>query len=107
MKKRALALILSVVTALGMLTACGGSTGASSSGEPAAATEEATEVGEPVESTIYPTPAGVTYKAIAEGKSAPDWAEYEGLITEIKSKTDIELRLRKRREEGVIMTLIG
>ena len=72
MKKRALALILSVVTALGMLTACGGSTGASSSSEPAAATEEATEVGEPVESTIYPTPAGGTYKAIAEGQSAPD-----------------------------------
>ena len=85
MKKRALALILSVATAMAMLTACGGSTGASTSTEPAAASTEAAavetaEVGEPVESTIYPTPEGVSYTAIAEGKSAPDWTEYEALI---------------------------
>ena len=59
MKKRALALILTVATAMAMLTACGGSTGASTSTEPAAASTEAAaveagaaEVGEPVESTI-------------------------------------------------------
>ena len=74
MKKRALALILSVATALTLLTACGGSTGASSSGGAAGGETEATaEAGEAVESTIYPTPEGVSYTAIAEGKSAPDW----------------------------------
>ena len=115
MKKRALALILSVVTALSMLTACGGSTGASTSSEPAAETEEATEetaeataeateVGEPVESTIYPTPAGVTYTAIAEGKSAPDWSEYEALITEIKTTTDMENRVAlMHKAEDILM----
>ena len=88
MKKRALALVLSVVTALSLLTACGGSTGASTSTQTQEAAGEATG-----ESTIYPTPEGVTYKAIAEGKSAPDWSEYEALITEIKTTTDMENRV--------------
>ena len=112
MKKRALALILSVVTAMGMLTACGGSTGASTSSEPAAeaSTEaaavetEAAEAGEPVESTIYPTPEGVTYTAIAEGKSAPDWTEYEALIKEIKTTTDMENRVAlMHKAEDILM----
>ena len=112
MKKRALALILSVVTAMGMLTACGGSTGASTASEPAAeaSTEaaavetEAAEAGEPVESTIYPTPEGVTYKAIAEGKSAPDWTEYEALIKEIKTTTDMENRVAlMHKAEDILM----
>ena len=112
MKKRALALILSVVTAMGMLTACGGSTGASTAGEPAAeaSTEAAAvetqtaEAGEPVESTIYPTPAGVTYKPIAEGKSAPDWSEYEALIKEIKTTTDMENRVAlMHKAEDILM----
>ena len=111
MKKRALALILSVVTAMGMLTACGGSTGASTSSEPAAASTdaaavetEAAEPGEPVESTIYPTPEGVTYKPIAEGKSAPDWSEYEALIKEIKTTTDMTNRVAlMHKAEDILM----
>ena len=113
MKKRALALVLSVVTALSLLTACGGSTGASTSTQTQEATEEkegeaapeaTAEVGEPVESTIYPTPAGVTYKAIAEGKSAPDWSEYEALITEIKTTTDMENRVAlMHKAEDILM----
>ena len=112
MKKRALALILSVVTAMGMLTACGGSTGASTASEPAAeaSTEaaavetEAAEAGEPIESTIYPTPEGVTYTAIAEGKSAPDWTEYEALIKEIKTTTDMENRVAlMHKAEDILM----
>ena len=112
MKKRALALILSVVTAMGMLTACGGSTGASTASEPAAeaSTEaaavetETAEAGEPVESTIYPTPEGVTYTAIAEGKSAPDWTEYEALIKEIKTTTDMENRVAlMHKAEDILM----
>ena len=111
MKKRALALILSVVTAMGMLTACGGSTGASTSSEPAAASTdaaavetEAAEPGAPVESTIYPTPEGVTYKPIAEGKSAPDWSEYEALIKEIKTTTDMTNRVAlMHKAEDILM----
>ena len=111
MKKRALALILTVATAMAMLTACGGSTGASTSTEPAAASTEAAaveteaaEVGEPVESTIYPTPEGVTYTAIAEGKSAPDWTEYEALIKEIKTTTDMENRVAlMHKAEDILM----
>ena len=111
MKKRALALILSVATALTLLTACGGgSTSASSSNDAAEeqteeTAEEGTEdaagageataeaPGEAVQSTIYPTPEGVTIKAMAEGSSAPDWSEYEALITEIKTTTDVENRV--------------
>ena len=111
MKKRALALILTVATAMAMLTACGGSTGASTSTEPAAASTEAAaveadaaEVGEPVESTIYPTPEGVSYTAIAEGKSAPDWTEYEALIKEIKTTTDMENRVAlMHKAEDILM----
>ena len=111
MKKRALALILSVVTAMGMLTACGGSTGASTSSEPAAASTdaaavetEAAEPGAPVESTIYPTPEGVTYKPIADGKSAPDWSEYEALIKEIKTTTDMTNRVAlMHKAEDILM----
>ena len=110
MKKRALALILSVATALTLLTACGGSSGASSSGS-AAPAQEATEPaeaaeasGEAFESTIYPTPAGVTYTAIADGKSAPDWSEYESLITEIKTTTDVENRVAlMHKAEDILM----
>ena len=112
MKKRALALILSVATALTLLTACGGSTGASSTStgstqkEEAAATEEAEagEAGEAVESTIYPSIDGVSYTAIAEGKSAPDWSEYEALITEIKTTTDMENRVAlMHKAEDILM----
>ena len=110
MKKRALALILSVATALTLLTACGGSSGASSSGSAAPAQEaaepaEAAEAsGEAFESTIYPTPAGVTYTAIADGKSAPDWSEYESLITEIKTTTDVENRVAlMHKAEDILM----
>ena len=111
MKKRALALILTVATAMAMLTACGGSTGASTSTEPAAASTEAAaveadaaEVGEPVESTIYPTPEGVSYTAIAEGTSAPDWTEYEALIKEIKTTTDMENRVAlMHKAEDILM----
>ncbi len=110
MKKRALALILSVATALTLLTACGGSTGASSSGSAAPAqeaaepAEEAEAPAEAVESTIYPTPAGVTYTAIADGKSAPDWSEYEALIKEIKTTTDVENRVAlMHKAEDILM----
>ena len=110
MKKRALALILSVATALTLLTACGGSSGASSSGSAAPAqeaaepAEEAEAPAEAVESTIYPTPAGVTYTAIADGKSAPDWSEYESLITEIKTTTDVENRVAlMHKAEDILM----
>ena len=99
MKKRALALVLSVVTALSLLTACGGSTGASTSTQTQEAAGEATG-----ESTIYPTPEGVTYKPIAEGKSAPDWSEYEALITEIKTTTDMENRVAlMHKAEDILM----
>ena len=99
MKKRAIALVLSVVTALSLLTACGGSTGASTSTQTQEAAGEATG-----ESTIYPTPEGVTYKAIAEGKSAPDWSEYEALITEIKTTTDMENRVAlMHKAEDILM----
>ena len=99
MKKRVLALVLSVVTALSLLTACGGSTGASTSTQTQEAAGEATG-----ESTIYPTPEGVTYKAIAEGKSAPDWSEYEALITEIKTTTDMENRVAlMHKAEDILM----
>ena len=110
MKKRALALILSVATALTLLTACGGSTGAASSGSAAPAqeaaepAEEAEAPAEAFESTIYPTPAGVTYTAIADGKSAPDWSEYESLITEIKTTTDVENRVAlMHKAEDILM----
>ena len=110
MKKRALALILSVATALTLLTACGGSSGASSSGSAAPAqeaaepAEEAEAPAEAVESTIYPTPAGVTYTAIADGKSAPDWSEYEALIKEIKTTTDVENRVAlMHKAEDILM----
>ena len=110
MKKRALALILSVATALTLLTACSGSSGASSSGSAAPAqeaaepAEEAEAPAEAVESTIYPTPAGVTYTAIADGKSAPDWSEYEALIKEIKTTTDVENRVAlMHKAEDILM----
>ena len=120
MKKRALALILSVATALTLLTACGGGSSSGSSAAPAqeaaepAEAAEATEAAEAAEgteapaeafeSTIYPTPAGVTYTAIADGKSAPDWSEYEALITEIKTTTDIENRVAlMHKAEDILM----
>ena len=113
MKKRALALILSVATALTLLTACGGSSSASSSGsaapaqeaaEPAEAAEGSEAPAEAFESTIYPTPAGVTYTAIADGKSAPDWSEYEALIKEIKTTTDVENRVAlMHKAEDILM----
>ncbi len=125
MKKRALALILSVATAAALLTACGGGSASTSApaadaasasasaaeetAEAAEGTEEAApaetaEVGEPYESALYPTPEGVTYAPIREGSSAPDWSEYEALITEIKTTTDMENRVALMHQaEDILM----
>jgi peptide/nickel transport system substrate-binding protein/oligopeptide transport system substrate-binding protein len=113
MKRRALALILSLATATALLTACGGNNSGSDATKAAteaattAAATEATEAAsgeEGFESTIYPTPDGVTYKAIAEGKSAPDWTEYEALITEIKTTTDVAHRVElMHKAEDILM----
>jgi peptide/nickel transport system substrate-binding protein/oligopeptide transport system substrate-binding protein len=91
-----------------MLVGCGTST---SAGTPAPAaegtatttTEAAASKGTDA-STLYPTPEGVTYKAASYNAAAPDWSEYDALINEIKTTTDVENRVKLMHQaEDILM----
>ena len=99
MKKAVVSLL-----AVAMLAACGTDT---SAGEPAAtdATEpEGTAEVVEFESTLFPTPAGVTYTAASYNAAAPDWSEYDALINEIKTTTDVDNRVQLMHQaEDILM----
>ncbi len=66
--------------------------------------EDTSEEADGFESTIYPTPIGVSYTEIEKGKSAPDWSRYDELIAEIKATTDMEKRVAMMHEaEDILM----
>lgn len=100
-KKQVLAGILAAVTAISM-TACGSTS--SSSGTTAASEADSAAATEVYESSLYPTPDGVTYKGASYNSAAPDWTEYESLIKEIKSDTDTADRVAKMHQaEDILM----
>ena len=72
MKKFAVSLM-----AIAMLAGC-------SSSQPADGADSGDQGAEAFESTLYPTPEGVTYTASATNAAAPDWSKYDELVDEIK-----------------------
>lgn len=94
--KKALASLLAVA----MLAGCGSSSTSSTTTDDSASAT----TGEAFESTLYPTPDGVTYTASATNSAAPDWTEYDALIEEIKTTTDLEERVQLMHQaEDIVM----
>lgn len=89
MKKKIFVTVLVAVMALSMLSACGENGGGSS---------------DVYESKLYPTPDGVSFKASQKNKAAPDWKEYDSLIEEIQTTTDMTERIAKmHKAEDILM----
>ncbi|MDO4804376.1 MAG: ABC transporter substrate-binding protein [Lachnospiraceae bacterium] len=87
MKKKVFAALLAGVLAVGMLSACGGS---SSSGSSTPA--DTSDAGTSTEyDDLYPHIEGVELKA-KDDTAAPDWTEYDALIEDIRMETDTAKR---------------
>ncbi len=110
MKKRAFALVLAAVMTAGMVAGCGNAASAPTTAEPAAdQTEEAASAATEAAATETAEVAGVwnpevAYTASAKNPSAPDWAAYDQLISEIRTDMDLEDREAKMHEaEDMLM----
>lgn len=94
MKKKIFVTVLVAVMALSMLSACGENGGGGNGGGSS----------DVYESKLYPTPDGVSFKASQKNKSAPDWKEYDSLIEEIQTTTDMTERIAKmHKAEDILM----
>lgn len=94
MKKKIFATVLVAVMALSMLSACGENGGGGNGGDSS----------DVYESKLYPTPDGVSFKASQKNKAAPDWKEYDSLIEEIQTTTDMTERIAKmHKAEDILM----
>ena len=92
MKKFAASLL-----ALALLAGC--SNGAADGGS-----GEGGSTGEAYESTLYPTPEGVTYTASATNPAAPDWAKYDELVDQIRTTLDMSERVTLMHQaEDILM----
>lgn len=94
MKKKIFVTVLVAVMALSMLSACGENGGGGNGGGSS----------DVYESKLYPTPDGVSFKASQKNKAAPDWKEYDSLIEEIQTTTDMTERIAKmHKAEDILM----
>ncbi|MDO4413979.1 MAG: ABC transporter substrate-binding protein [Erysipelotrichaceae bacterium] len=84
------------ILAAAMLVGCTQST-------PAASDDEG-QSAEAFESTLYPTPEGVTYTASATNAAAPDWSKYDELVDEIRTTLDMDERVKLLHQaEDILM----
>ncbi len=87
---------------LALLAGCGSSTSSTTTTTETSGDSTAAEVSN--ESTLYPQPEGVEYTASSYNSAAPDWSEYDALIDEIKTTTDVEERVTLMHEaEDILM----
>lgn len=94
MKKKIFVTVLVAVMTLSMLSACGENGGGGNGGGSS----------DVYESKLYPTPDGVSFKASQKNKAAPDWKEYDSLIEEIQTTTDMTERIAKmHKAEDILM----
>ena len=78
MKKFAVSLM-----AIAMLAGC-------SSSQPSGGADSGDQDASAFESTLYPTPEGVTYTASATNAAAPDWSKYDALVDQIRTTLDLD-----------------
>ena len=97
MKKKIFVTVLVAVMALSMLSACGENGGGGNGGGSS----------DVYESKLYPTPDGVSFKASQKNKAAPDWKEYDSLIEEIQTTTDMTERIAKMHKAEDILIKTG
>ncbi len=104
MKKKVLAVLLTVATA-SSLAACGSSSQNSSAADVAEENADAASTSEEGSSdSLYPQPEGVEYTGASYNDAAPDWTGYDELISQIKSETDYEKRTELMHEaEDMLM----
>ena len=122
MKKKALALVLASVMAGSLLTACGdASAPVATSGTSAEATTEASEAS--TEAAAGSTEAAQTVATNADGiedwvtkvglkakdgeEQAPDWSEYDKLVSEIRKDQDLEDREAKLHQAEDMLMATG
>ncbi len=85
--------------ALALLAGCSSSTPSGSTDTDGGNTE-----GEAFESTLYPTPEGVTYTASSTNAAAPDWAKYDELVDQIRTTLDMDERVSLMHQaEDILM----
>ena len=85
------------VLAVAMLAGCG-------SGSASGNTDGGSSAGEAFESSLYPTPEGVTYTASATNPAAPDWAKYDELVDQIRTTLDYDERVTLMHQaEDILM----
>lgn len=87
MKKKLLAAMMAGVLAVGMLSACGGSSNTATPSDTSTADADAGSKYD----DLYPHIEGVELKA-KDGTAAPDWTEYDALIEDIRLETDTAKR---------------
>lgn len=93
--------VLVSALSLAMLAGCSATSGGTGS---AADSGDASKVAKSGESTLYPTPDGVTYKASSYNSAAPDWSQYDSLVKEIKNDDDLADRAKKLHQaEDILM----
>ena len=79
--------MMASVLAIALLAGCSSSTPADGSSDAEGQSAEA------FESTLYPTPEGVTYTASSTNAAAPDWAKYDELVSQIRTTLDMDERV--------------
>ena len=117
MKKRALAFTLAAAMVAGSVAGCGSAaeapTSAASAGtETTAAAAETTAAGETTAAAEEAAAADdwaskIELKDSAKNPAAPDWSEYDKLIDEIRSDTDLADREAKMHEAEDMLMATG
>lgn len=122
MKKKALALVLTGATAVSLLAGCGSAAQAPAGASSAAATteaaaEETTAASEASSETSGAAsteaaadstwPENVDLKASSYNEAAPDWTEYDQLITDIRTDLDLEDREAKMHQAEDMLMATG
>ena len=112
MKKRALAFTLAAAMVAGSVAGCGSAaeapTSAASATETTAAAQETTAAaGETTAAAVDDWASKIELKDSAKNPAAPDWSEYDKLIDEIRSDTDLADREAKMHEAEDMLMATG
>ena len=112
MKKKALAIVLASTMVAGVVAGCGSAASAPASA-PAASTEAAAASTEAAAATTEAAASDddwaskIKFTASSYNEAAPDWSEYDKLISEIRTDTDLEDREAKMHQAEDMLMATG
>ena len=110
MKRKVMAIALAAAMTVGMLSGCG-----SAASAPTAASTATSEAASTAEANASSTAGAddedwaskIQFKASSTNEAAPDWSEYDKLISEIYADTDLEDREAKMHEAEDMLMATG